>query len=194
MFAFVANVQLTKNVDCLLDALLLAQEAGHAIRVDWIGRDELGLVSQWQAKHERLSNFTVKGSVSEADLMDTYRNAVALVVPSLKEGFCLPVLEAHAFGTPVIAADISTLQEVVGEGGVFFDPTDPQQLLHQMLALAADDEVRCELSAKARLNGAKYSWAKAATELLAFVQQSSQERRNWRGLVAILTSRANRSA
>jgi glycosyltransferase involved in cell wall biosynthesis len=170
-FLFVANVTPTKNVACLLQALGLAQRRGLPIEVDWVGRDSDGLVAGWLREHGNLKNFHPLGTVLDPALRAAYRAAAALVVPSLKEGFCLPVLEAHSFGTPVIAADIPILREVAAEGALFFNPTDPEELLAAMLRLSTDDALRASLRERALANSRLYSWNRAAEELERFAAQ-----------------------
>ena len=64
------------------------------------------------------------GFVPDAELVHLYRRAYALVQPSLMEGFGLPPVEAMACGTPVVSSRAGSLPEVVGDAGLFFDPTD----------------------------------------------------------------------
>ena len=64
------------------------------------------------------------GFVPDAELVYLYSRAYALVQPSLMEGFGLPAVEAMACGTPVISSRAGSLPEVVGDAGLFFDPTD----------------------------------------------------------------------
>ena len=64
------------------------------------------------------------GFVPDDELVHLYRRAYALILPSLLEGFGLPAVEAMACGTPVLSSRAGSLPEVVGEAGVYFDPTD----------------------------------------------------------------------
>jgi glycosyltransferase involved in cell wall biosynthesis/O-antigen/teichoic acid export membrane protein len=166
-FLFVANIQPTKNVECLLEAL---RRTRGDMGVDWIGRDPPGIISKWITRQGEPRGFRPMGSPSDADLRAAYRRAFALIVPSWKEGFCLPVLEAHAFGVPVIASDIPILREVAGDGALFFDPHDPDALLAAMYQLIGDPELRMRLSRAASANARLYSWDRAATETLRLVE------------------------
>lgn len=107
------------------------------------------------------------GWVPEEDKPALFSGAVAFVFPSLYEGFGLPVAEALACGTPVIASNRSSLPEVVGEGGILVEPTDVQALSEAMEALLVDDALRAELQQKALIQAAKFSWKKTALETLA---------------------------
>jgi glycosyltransferase involved in cell wall biosynthesis/O-antigen/teichoic acid export membrane protein len=166
-FLFVANIQPTKNIECLLEAL---RRAGSDIEVDWIGWDPAGIVNEWIARHGAPRGFNRLGSLPEEELRRAYRSALALIVPSWKEGFCLPVLEAHAFGVPVIASDLPVLREVSGEGALFFDPHDPDMLLASMRKLINDSALRAQLSRAASANARLYSWDHAAAETLRLVE------------------------
>ncbi len=165
-FLYVANVQPTKNVECLLSALKRAEAEGEALAVRWIGRDPVGIVAAFAEREGLPTGFVAVGTASEGELKEGYRRASALIVSSWNEGFCLPVLEAHALTTPVIASDIAVLREVAGEGALFFDPHRPEDLLATMRALQHNPDLRESLSAAASANAALYSWEKAARETL----------------------------
>jgi glycosyltransferase involved in cell wall biosynthesis len=107
------------------------------------------------------------GWVPEEDKPALFNGAAAFVFPSLYEGFGLPVAEALACGTPVIASNRSSLPEVVGEGGILVEPTDAKALSEAMEALLVDDTLRAELRHKALIQAAKFSWKKTALETLA---------------------------
>ncbi len=170
-FLFVANIEKTKNVEFLLETLRLAQNCAPSIEVDWIGRDPANIIQSWIRMNGRLRNFHPQGFVTDNELRNAYRTCTALVVPSLKEGFCLPVLEAHAFGTPVIASDIAILREVVGGGGIFFDLSDPASMLNALISISSDPGLRLSLRCKAIENAGLYSWSRSAEKLERFAEE-----------------------
>jgi glycosyltransferase involved in cell wall biosynthesis len=98
----------------------------------------------------------VRGFVEQGELLDLYRGAAALVLPSRYEGFGLPVVEAMASGTPVVVADEPTLREIAGDAAVYARPGQ----LATAIRLALDDRERLVPAglARARL----YSWDEAA--------------------------------
>lgn len=165
-FLYVANIQPTKNVECLLSALKQAEAQGERLAVRWIGRDSLGILAGYAARGGMPKQFLAAGAASEDELKDAYRRASALIVSSWKEGFCLPVLEAQALGTPVIASDIPVLREVAGEGALFFNPDQPKKLLEAMRKLQCSPGLREKLSAAALANARLYSWEKSARQTL----------------------------
>jgi glycosyltransferase involved in cell wall biosynthesis len=91
-----------------------------------------------------------------------YNAAGMLVYPSLYEGFGLPALEALACGTPVIAADASSLPEVVGDAGLLVKPRDIDGFAHAILSLARDEALRAALAERGLRRAAGYSWRRTA--------------------------------
>jgi len=111
------------------------------------------------------------GVVAEADLPALYRGALALVVPSLWEGFGLPALEAMASGTPVVAAARGGLPEVVGDAGLLFDPADPAALPAALGRIVDDAAWRAELGRRGPARAAGYRWREAARATLAVYRE-----------------------
>ena len=86
--------------------------------------------------------------------------AIALVFPSLWEGFGLPVLEAMACGTPVIASNISSLPEVVGNAGLLIHPDNIGEITEAMNAIATDLQLRSQLRKLSLSRASQFSWEK----------------------------------
>ena len=107
------------------------------------------------------------GFVSEADLASLYRSARALVMPSLYEGFGLPVLEAMRLGAPVICARTSSLLEVGGDAARFVSPTDEGQLALAILQLFTDDVTYGTMQRAGVAHAARFSWDDTARRTLA---------------------------
>lgn len=103
--------------------------------------------------------------LSMDELILAYGNAHAFVMPSLYEGFGLPVLEAMACGCPVLASDNSSLQEIVGDGGILFDPHNPDSI-SQALEQAADADTAMALSLKGLRRARLFSWNTAARKTI----------------------------
>jgi len=105
------------------------------------------------------------GYVRDEDLPALYSSASIFAFPSLYEGFGLPVLEAMACGTPVVAANNSSLPEVVGEAGLLVDAESAEQLAHALLNLLTDSDLTAELTSRGRAHAAQFTWERAAREL-----------------------------
>jgi len=82
---------------------------------------------------------TLAGYLSDSEILSLYEEADVFVYPSLYEGFGLPVLEAMACGCPVIASNVSSLPEVVGEAGMLVDPYDVDALAQAISTVLQDD-------------------------------------------------------
>ncbi|HOV73510.1 MAG TPA: glycosyltransferase family 1 protein [Candidatus Hydrogenedentes bacterium] len=102
------------------------------------------------------------GFVPEEDLPGLISCADALALVSLWEGFGLPVLEAMACGTPVIASNCSSLPEVAGEAAVLVDPFDISSIRNGLERLLADASLRADLSAKGIARSRLFSWENTA--------------------------------
>ncbi|MCH9038787.1 MAG: glycosyltransferase family 4 protein [Chloroflexi bacterium] len=106
------------------------------------------------------------GFVEDEDLPGLLRGAVAFVFPSMYEGFGLPVLEAMACGTPVIASNVTSLPEVMAGAGLLVDPTAPSTIADSMVEVSTDPDLRRRLSEQGKARAATYSWNASAKALL----------------------------
>jgi len=103
------------------------------------------------------------------DLPKIISGAIALVFPSLWEGFGLPVLEAMACGTPVITSNLSSLPEVAGDAAILIDPYKVEEITDAMQAIANDTGLRSHLSQLGLARATQFSWqktGKATVEVL----------------------------
>ncbi|PIG94923.1 glycosyltransferase family 1 protein [Gloeocapsopsis sp. IPPAS B-1203] len=108
--------------------------------------------------------------VKYQDLPTIINQAIALVFPSLWEGFGLPVLEAMACGTPVITSNISSLPEVAGDAALLVDPYNTAEITAAMQAIATESGLRSHLSELSCARANNFSWAKtgqATVEVLS---------------------------
>ncbi|MFH0810550.1 MAG: glycosyltransferase family 1 protein [Pseudomonadota bacterium] len=128
------------------------EEAGLREQVARLGLGDAVLFSGY-VPHERLPAY--------------YRQARCLVLASHYEGFGLPLAEAMACGTPVVAANTGSMPEVVGQGGLLVDPTDEAALAQAIERLCLNDRLHGQLGAAALAQAARYSWEKAARRTLA---------------------------
>jgi glycosyltransferase involved in cell wall biosynthesis len=106
------------------------------------------------------------GFVSDTELWSLYRRAIALVVPSLYEGFGLPVLETMKAGGCVICARTSSLPEVAGEAALYFPWDDAEALAAQMLALLHEPALSERMRELGRARAEAFTWARCASQTL----------------------------
>ena len=97
---------------------------------------------------------------NDQQLMDLYKNAYCLLFPSFYEGFGLPILEAHNFGIPVITSNLSSMPEILGEGGLLVNPYSTESIQKSIELMINNPELRNSLSEKAKINSKKFSWEK----------------------------------
>lgn len=111
------------------------------------------------------------GFVPDADLVHLYNASAALVLPSLWEGFGLPALEAMACGVPVIASRAGALPEVVGEAGLFFDPSSPDELAACITRLLGDRALAEQLGGTGRARASEFHWEASARAARAVLEE-----------------------
>jgi glycosyltransferase involved in cell wall biosynthesis len=160
----VAQLAVHKNLDALVDAAAALPARGIQLVVagspSAYGRD---LLSRAAARGVRL---VLPGFVSQADLEGLYALADAFVLPSLHEGFGLPVLEAMARGVPVACAAATALPEVAAGAALLFDPRDPRAVAQALARILDDEPLRDELRVRGRARAAAMPWEATARATL----------------------------
>lgn len=174
----VGSLQPRKNLVRLLHAYakLRAQQPDFQLQLVLVGR-QLWLYQEI-LREIKQQNFAadviVTDYVSDEDLPALYRSAVALVYPSLFEGFGLPPLEAMACGTPVIASDTSSLPEVVGQAALLVDPYDEAAIVQAIWQIARDAFLRQRLQQAGLAQAKQFTWRAAAEKTLAVYRAIAQ--------------------
>jgi len=156
-----------KNLPVLIDALaLMSSEERPVLVMAGHGTDD-GTLQARAAAAGVAEDVRLLGGRSTEELDSLYALADCLVLPTLHEGFGLPVLEAMARSLPVACSDISALREVAGEAALYFDPRSPAQIASRIAELVADAELAERLRELGRARAAGFSWAAAAAGTLA---------------------------
>ncbi len=115
------------------------------------------------------------GWVGEPDLEGLYRAASCFVLPSLMEGFGLPILEAMTRGVPVACSDRPALREVAGDAALLFDPEDPAAVAAAIDRILSDAALAARLKAAGRERSRRYTWAQAARATLESYRRALAE-------------------
>jgi glycosyltransferase involved in cell wall biosynthesis len=110
------------------------------------------------------------GYVPQEELPALLSGAQVFVLPSLYEGFGMPVLEAMACGTPVICSNTSSLPEVASDAALLVSPDDTDQLASAMQRVLVDEELRCDLTQKGLAQVNHFSWTRCAQETLVILE------------------------
>ena len=113
------------------------------------------------------------GFVDDADRAALYSGASLFVMPSLYEGFCMPVLEAMACGAPVACSNVSSLPEVVGDAALLFDPTDVCSIAGAIERVFQDGELRRTMVARGFEQVKAFTWMRCAQQVLAVLERVS---------------------
>jgi glycosyltransferase involved in cell wall biosynthesis len=163
-----------KNIPTLIKAFAKLQKDGYRNTI-------LLRVGETQTNtHKLISTLHLDESVLEFGLRDQselcylYNAADVLVFPSLYEGFGLPVIEAMASGCPVIAADRTSLPEVLGDAGILCDPLNINELAEAMKMFLGDEELRQKCSQKGLKRAAMYSWERVVKETVKIFKESTK--------------------
>jgi glycosyltransferase involved in cell wall biosynthesis len=127
---------------------------------------------QLAARLRASSHCRVLGRVDQPTLELLYKRASAVVVPSLYEGFGLPVLEAMARGKVVVAAKASSLPEVGGEAALYYHAAADANQIAKVLEVAISDEgLRTKLARAARVRASRYTWDETAAGVAAVIRE-----------------------
>jgi len=173
---YVGTLQPRKNIDTLIAAFSKFKKNYPEFKLiivgkkGWLYEHIFKKVAELNLKKE----VAFKGYVSDNQLTSLYQNAFCFVMPSLYEGFGIPVLEAMSFGCPVISSFTSSLPEVGGDASLYFDPKDPLELAEKLTELAQNRKLRSELIKKGMERIKLFSWKKCAEETLKVIQQTCQ--------------------
>lgn len=112
----------------------------------------------------------LEGEVSDARLAALYRGAAVFVFPSLYEGFGLPVLEAMAHGTPVIASSSASVPEAGADAALYFPATDASALAAQLANVLTDEALAASLRSRGLARAAAMSWDLCAEKTLSTIE------------------------
>ncbi|MEK7580988.1 MAG: glycosyltransferase family 1 protein [Patescibacteria group bacterium] len=166
---YVGDVNYNKNILNLLDAVKIT-----GVNLVMVGsaiiNDKIPQVQEINHKISKLGlqdKITKTGYIPDSELVAIYNLAIVTLVPSLYEGFGLPLVESMSCGTPVIAAKNSSLTEIGGEAAFYCKAEDPTDLANKIKKVVGLNEK--ELSSirqKSLKNARKYSWSKTAQETI----------------------------
>lgn len=171
-FLFVGTLEPRKNLPRLMEAYETFLASDPARNASAVKVPDLVFVGGrgWRDSrlHERMDVLRAGGRLRVLDycgldeLWGLYCNALALVFPSLNEGFGLPILEAMAAGLPVLTADRSGTAEVAGDNALLVDPENVREMAAGLARLAFDEDLRAKLAVAGRGRAVKWSWGRTA--------------------------------
>ncbi len=112
--------------------------------------------------------------ITDEELNVLYNAAELFVYPSLDEGFGIPLLEAMACGTPVVASRVASMPEVAGEAAVYFDPADVNDMAAAIERVWSDPGLRQELVELGYRRNREFTWEKTARQTLALYEEAKR--------------------
>lgn len=168
-FLYVGSLKPHKNI-LFMTELFRSLKQATKIQADLVvvgGKD-----ARYRSGSEGLRDFASGGGVhylpqvTADQLAHLYQGAMALVHPSLYEGFGLTLLEAMACGTPVISSHAASLPEVAGEAAVLFDPKNAEDLAAALIRVEKSESLRRKLRENGFIQLKKFSWDETARQTL----------------------------
>ncbi len=179
-FLFVGTLEPRKNLGRLLEAWsrLPPGLGGGAVMAvvggaGWGGVNVQAIV----AKLGLQERVRVLGFVSDQQLATLYAHALFLAMPSLYEGFGLPLLEAASRGVPVLTSDISSMPEVAGDAGVLVSPLDVDSIVKGLAQILDDPKFRSDLARRAVASAQRFSWDRSARRTMEVFEEAIEARR-----------------
>ena len=173
---FVGTLQPRKNIVRLVEAFSRLKDLGPKTQ-------DLNLVivgkKGWQfeeilsapKKYEVEDRVKFLDSVSDEDLPSLYKNAICFCLPSLYEGFGLPILEAMQYGCPVATSNVSSLPEAGGDAALYFNPENVEDIKKSLESIIQSSELRDKLIKKGYEQVKKFSWEKSAKQTLEVLEE-----------------------
>lgn len=178
---FVGTLQPRKNIVRLIEAYSLALNYAEQNAEQRRKLPELVIVGKRGWLYEEILEAPKKYGVenhvkflefvNDEELHALYKNALFFVLPSLYEGFGLPVLEAMSLGCPVITSNVSSLPEAGGNAALYIDPMNVDDIAHAMKKLLADKKLRETMKEKGFAQAKKFSWEKTAKKTLEILEE-----------------------
>jgi glycosyltransferase involved in cell wall biosynthesis len=154
-----------KNIEVLIRAFAHMKQRSD-LQLVFSGESITRKNTLWKlVKENKITKDVVEiGQISRRELALAYRAASVVVLPSLYEGFGFSVLEAMASGIPAIGARAGSIPEVMGDGGILFDPHSVEDLTHALEKVLNDTEYRLAVIKKGFRNVKRFSWDKCAEQ------------------------------
>jgi glycosyltransferase involved in cell wall biosynthesis len=177
---FVGTLEPRKNLGRLLQAFsALRDEAMPVPQLVVTGARGWGeeCIDTEAARLGVASQVKAVGRVTDAELATLYHHALFLAMPSLYEGFGLPLVEAMAHGIPVLTSRAASMPEIAGDAGLLVDPFNVKDIANGLKKLMFDAELRSCLASRARGQAAQFSWSVAGDKTMAVFTEAALVRR-----------------
>jgi glycosyltransferase involved in cell wall biosynthesis len=162
----VSSMTANKDPATAIAAVAHMRAQGHDFHLKHIGADPTSVWANAVGKANSSDFCHALGPIDDARMLTEMAGATCLVVPSVYEGFGLPVLEGQQLGAPVVCSNASSLPEVGGEGALYFNAGDATGCANHMTRLLVDPVYRCTVIEKGHANAARFTWRETAMQTL----------------------------
>lgn len=165
---YVGSAHPHKNVEGLIKSFLELRKKYQYLQLVLAGEENYF----WQRvkKEYTQKDIIYTGPISDEELVALYKSAQVFVMPSLEEGFGIPLLEAFECECPVVSSNTGSLPEVGGEAALFFDPSNTSDMTEKIQQVLINDKLRKELIEKGKKRVELFSWKKLAEQTLEVYQ------------------------
>jgi glycosyltransferase involved in cell wall biosynthesis len=160
----VGNATDNKNFGALGEAMAIVHSSDPDVALVHVGNDPAETLARTLQRLRSPVRVVRFSGIDDAKLANLYRNASCLCVPSVYEGFCLPILEAQICGCPVVCSNRSAMPEIAGKGAIMVDSTDPTALADGLKSVLENRAIVQNLIRLGFENASHFSWEKAARQ------------------------------
>lgn len=174
-YLFVGTLEPRKNLQRLIEALsILPADIKKVAKLVIVGGVGWGGVNvEYLIKLFDVQDYVVHlGYVDDLALAELYKNALFLVMPSIYEGFGLPLIEAMAYGVPAVTSNCSSMPEVIGDAGILIDPFDVHSISAGLSLLLTNQSLRSHLSKNAISRAYQFDWNHSSKKTLQTLVKS----------------------
>lgn len=170
---FVGTLQPRKNVDFLIRSFhQFAKEKDlYLVIVGKKGWLYEKIIEAGQKNKFVKDHVVFTGFLDDSDVTTLYQNALCFVLPSLYEGFGVPIIEAMSNGCPVITSNLSSLPEIGKDACLYIDPTNVNELVDALEKIFSNSLLRKELIQKGLVNVSRFSWEKSAAQTFDILKE-----------------------
>ncbi|MDO8669224.1 MAG: glycosyltransferase family 1 protein [Candidatus Buchananbacteria bacterium] len=168
---YVGRLEKKKNIGNIVKSFAYAKTSNPDLKLALAGQagNEYEAIAKIISSHKLENEILLPGYIDEDDLPAVMKMAEIFLFPTLYEGFGLPILQAMALGTPVVASDIEPHKSVAGQAAALADPKNPENIAQQINKIIKDREFKDELKVRGLKRAAEFSWTKTAVKTLAVI-------------------------
>ena len=175
-FLYVGNAYPHKNLERLIEAFSAVNKQrtiNKELKLVLVGKNDF-FYKRLEEKVGKEKNSSVEflHDITDSELSELYSKAAALILPSLMEGFGLPILEAMSNNCPVLASDIPSLREIGQDAVIYFDPFSVSDIRKNLELIIRNSQLREKLIKRGLEISKQFSWEKTASDTLALYESA----------------------